>query len=196
VQDSEDVCDNQRAGEGADEGCADGDPGDVEHAAAGRGWFRSSLYLSGDFRLIGVSERARRPRIVRECVRGVFGRRESVEYHVEVLRRTGSESGVDYVGKAGVAQCASGDDVVEPGQCDGRLVAGGVAMGDRVELLVECPLDDPRREAEVIEGRGRDPGLSPADVVVARQELRRGVALDDGVEVHRAEMHLARGSFF
>src|SRR5277367_4790316 len=53
VQDSEDVGDDQGAGERPDEGCADGDPDDVQHAAAGGGRLSASINLPGNFGLVG-----------------------------------------------------------------------------------------------------------------------------------------------
>ena len=75
-----------------------------------------------------------------------------------------AKSGVDNVGESGLSEGAPRHDIVEPSQCDSWLIADVIAVRYRVEILIERPLDDPRREAESFEFARHNPGLRFAHI--------------------------------
>ena len=163
VENAQDVGHDQAARKRADERSADRNAGDVEHAATSGRRIRPGLDLLGDFNLVGPSEGPCPPRAVGKCIGGVRGCREGTQDHVEIFDRTIADPSVNDAGKAGVAQLASGNDGVESGQCNGRLIAFPTAMDHRVKVRVERPFHDSGRQAEAFEGFGHRASLAPID---------------------------------
>jgi hypothetical protein len=97
VQQAQDVGDDQRASERADKRRADGDSGDVEHAAPCGCLVIACVGASRYLIFVSSRERAGRWVLSGEGSAGILNCGEAVQDHVEIFDRSGTEPGIDDV---------------------------------------------------------------------------------------------------